>query len=88
MIYKLKSAAVTEFATAKNHLHLLQSYDTEFGGFQDIEEVEEISDEDAKKIMILNTEYSKNDKESLPKEISLYDLSCGDDFEIIASTEW
>jgi len=57
MIYRLKFDDRTEFAQAKNHLHLLQSYEAEFEGFQDIEEVEEITDEEAKTIMLKNNDY-------------------------------
>lgn len=85
MIFKLQFTDRTEFIQAKSQLHLLQSYEAEYEGFQDINEVEEISEEDAKTIMLTNTDTSTF--EECP-EISLYDLSCGDDFTIIGSTEW
>lgn len=87
MIFKLKFADKTEFAQAKSQLHLLQSYHKELDGFEDIEEVEEISDEAAKTIMLTNTEYDENDPDDMP-EISLYDLVAGDDFEIVGSSEY
>jgi hypothetical protein len=88
MIFKLKFDDRTEFAQAKSQLHLLQSYDQEFEGFQEIEEVEEISDKESKRIMLINTDYDKDHPEDMPKEFSLFDMSVGDDFEIIGSTEW
>ena len=87
MIYKLVCEDRTEYAQAKNQLHLLQSYDEELEGFQDITEVIEISEEEAKSIMLSNPDYNENDPDDL-KEWSLYDTCCGDDFQIIGSTEW
>lgn len=88
MFFKITSDDVQEYATAKDHLHLLQSYDRELDGFHDITNLEEISEEQAKKELVKNLEYDENDPDEMPEEISLYDLSSGDDFEIIASTEW
>lgn len=88
MIFKLKFEDRTEFAQAKNQLHLLQSYEQEFNGFQDIEEVEEISDEEAKTTMIINTDYEEGSEDDMPKEFCLLDMVVGEDFQIIASTEW
>lgn len=86
MIYRLKFSDKEEFATAKNQLHLLQNYEREFGGdWQDIEEVEEISDDEAKVIMLTNTDTSTF--EEMP-EFSLYDQAIGDQFAIIGSTDW
>lgn len=85
MIFKLQFTDRTEFIQAKSQLHLLQSYEAEYEGFQDINDVEEISEEEAKTIMLTNTDTSTFDE---CPEISLYDLSCGDDFTIIGSTEW
>lgn len=73
-----------DWCQAKNQLHLLQSYDEEYGDFQDIKEVVEISEEDAKTIMLQNTDYDENE----PESISLYDTVSGDDFLIVGSTEW
>ncbi|MEC7753817.1 MAG: hypothetical protein VYB44_07290 [Bacteroidota bacterium] len=88
MIYRLKFDDRTEFAQAKNHLHLLQSYESEFEGFQDIEKVEEITDEEAKTIMLQNNEYVEGEDPIEKKEFSLYDTVVGDDFCIVGSTEW
>lgn len=90
MIYKLThdDPGFIEFATAKNQLHLLQSYDEEYQGFHTIEAVEEISDEDAKSIMLTNEEYDEDSDNDLPPEISLFDLAVGDDFAIIGSTDY
>jgi hypothetical protein len=87
MIYKLICEDKEEFAQAKSQLHLLQSYNEEFNGFQDITEVIEISDEEAKTIMLSNPDYDENDPDDL-KEFSLYDTMNGDDFQILGSTEW
>ncbi|HET8885565.1 MAG TPA: hypothetical protein VFM70_04340 [Salinimicrobium sp.] len=87
MIFKLKFEDKTEYLTAKNQLHLLQNYEEEFFGFQDIQEVIEISDEEAKKIMLKNIEYNENDPDDL-EEFSLYDTSVGDDFCLVGSSEW
>jgi len=87
MIYKLICNDRTEYAQAKNQLHLLQSYDEENDGFHDITEVVEVSDEEAKVIMLRNTDYNEDDPNDT-EEISLYDSACGDDFQIIGSTEW
>lgn len=90
MIFKLKFSDKTEFAQAKNQLHLLQSYSQEYDDFLDIEEVEELTDEQAKAIMLTNTEYNEDLAESddNAKEFSLFDYACGDDFLIIGSSEW
>lgn len=87
MIYKLICDDRTEYAQAKNQLHLLQSYDEEYDGFHDITEVVEISDEEAKAIMLTNNDYDEDDPNDT-KEISLYSVSCDDEFQIIGSTEW
>ena len=90
MIFRLKFSDKTEYAQAKTQLHLLQNYQQEYEDIIDIEEVEEISDEEAKTIMLLNDEYNDELPESDEnfKEFSLYDLVCGDDFVIVGSTEW
>jgi len=88
MIYKLKFSDKTEFAQAKNQLHLLQEYEKEYSGFSDFKEmlsVEEISEEKAKTIMLKNIDASTFTE---CPEISLFDLVCGDDFVIVGSTEW
>jgi hypothetical protein len=91
MIFKLtfkEDENRIDWCQAKNQLHLLQSYDDEYSDFQDIKEVVEISDEEAKKIMLQNTDYDENEPESMPKEFSLYDTVSGDDFLVVGSTEW
>lgn len=89
MIYKLKfDDGRVDWITAKSQLHLLQSYDKEFDlPLQEIEELEEISDEEAKTIMLTNTDYDEDDPEDMP-EISLYDSAVDDEFMIVGSTEW
>lgn len=87
MIYKLTFEDRAEYAQAKSHLDLLQSYDKEFDDFQEIQEVVEISEEEAKGIMLKNNDYNQNDPEDV-KEFSLFDTVVGDDFCIVGSTEW
>lgn len=89
MIYKLTfSDGRIDWCTAKNQLHLLKSYDEDFDlNLQEIENLEEISDEEAKTIMVSNTEFDENDPED-SAEMPLFDFSVGDGFAIIASTEY
>jgi hypothetical protein len=89
MIYKLTfDDATVDWCTAKDQLHLLKSYDDDYYlSLQDIESIDEISEEEAKKIMIKNTEYDENDPED-KETICLFDLAVDDDFCIIASTEF
>lgn len=89
MILKLKFEDKTEWCQAKNQLHLLQSYQKEeHEGFHDILEVIEISDEEAKTIMLKNMDYDEDNPDDMPKEFSLYDTVSGDDFCILGSTDW
>lgn len=90
MIFKLEFADKTEFAQAKSQLNLLQEWNKEFDDFDDILEVTEILEEEAKTIMLKNNEYNEElpeDDENF-KEFSLYDASVGEDFCVIGSTEW
>lgn len=90
MIYKLTfEDGRIYWCTAKDQLHLLKSYDAEFDlKIQEIEDLHEITDEDAKTIMVKNTEFDEDNPNDMPEQISLYDLSVGDEFNIIASTEY
>lgn len=84
MIYKLTfDDGRFDYCTAKDQLHLLKSYDASYFGLslQEIESIDEISDEEAKLIIIKNTD-------ELPEETNLYELAVSDDFAIIASTEF
>ena len=89
MIYKLTfEDGRIDWCTAKDQLHLLKSYDAEFDlPLQEIESLEEISDAMAMTTMVANTEYDETDPEDV-ETISVYDLAVGDDFCIIASTEF
>ena len=89
MIYKLTfEDGRIDWCTAKNEFHLMKSYDADFDlPIQEIEELIPISDEEAKTIMVVNTEYDEDDPED-SRIIPLYDLAVGDDFAIIASTEF
>lgn len=87
MIFELIFPYKKEYAQAKSQLHLLQEYNLEFDDFQEIAEVIEISEDDAKKIMLKNTEYDENDPDD-EIEFSLWDSVVGDDFVIVGSTEW
>lgn len=84
MIFQLTFADKTEFANAKNELHLLQEYCREYGDdFLDIEKVDVISDEQAKTIML------KCDEPEEVEFLSLYSQSSNDGvFNIIGSSEW
>ena len=75
----------TSFAQAKDVLHLLQSYDSEYSDFQEIESFDEISDEEAKTIILKNTDQSTEDE---APDFSLYTLVCGDDFVIVGGTDF
>ena len=54
MIFKLKTKNCEMYAQAKSQLHLLQSYHQEYSDFMDIEEVTEVTDEQAKNILLIN----------------------------------
>jgi hypothetical protein len=90
MIFKLIFDDKQEYAQAKSQLHLLKEYHKEYEGFEDILEVVEISDEEAKTIMLSNNEYNPElpEDDDNFKEFSLYDTVVGDDFTIVGSTDW
>ncbi len=91
MIFKLIFEDKQEYAQAKSQLHLLQEYHKEYEGFEDILEVIEISEDEAKIIMLTNNEYDPElpiDDEFNYPEFSLYDTVVGDDFVVVGSTEW
>ena len=90
MIFKLIFDDKQEYAQAKSQLHLLQEYHKEYEGFEDILEVVEISEEEAKTIMLSNNEYNPElpEDDDNFKEFSLYDTVVGDDFVIVGSAEW
>jgi hypothetical protein len=89
MIYKLTfQDGRIDWCTAKNQLHLLKSYDAEFDlPLQELEEIQEITDEQAKLIQVSNTEYDHSDPDDSPT-LPLFDFADGDEFVIIASTEF
>lgn len=89
MIYKLTfDNGKIDWCTAKDQLHLLKSYDAEFDlSLQEIESLEEISDALAMMTMVANTEYDETDPEDV-EPISIYDLAIGDEFCVIASTDF
>lgn len=91
MIYKIEfEGGDTEWCTANDVLHLLKSYDSEVTDIiiQDIDSITEISDEEAKKTMVRNSEFDEDNPSEMPEFISLYDLG-GDvnDFTVIASNQ-
>ena len=91
MIFKLIFEDKQEYAQAKSQLHLLQEWNKEYDDFDDILEVIEISEEEAKTIMLSNNEYDPElpiDDEFNYPEFSLYDTVVGDDFVVVGSTEW
>ncbi len=90
MIYKLTfTDGKIDWCTAKDQLHLLKSYDTDFVlSLQEIESIDQISDDEAKSIMVHNTEFDEDNPDDMPEKISVFDLSVGEDFAIVASTEY
>lgn len=89
MIYKLTfDDGRIDWITAKSQLHLLKEYDKDYDlCLQEVEDLQEISEEEAKTIMLNNTDYDEDNKDDMP-EISLYDIVIDDDFLIVGSTEW
>lgn len=89
MIFKLIFEDKQEYAQAKSQLHLLQEWNKEYDDFEDILEVIEISEEEAKTIMLSNNEYNSElpEDDDNFKEFSLYDTVVGDDFAVVGSTE-
>lgn len=87
MIFKIEFSSKTEFAQAKDEQDLTINYISEYGReeFLSIAKIIPISDEEAKTIMLKNTDESTYDE--MP-EFSLYDTVFGDDFCIVGSTEW
>jgi hypothetical protein len=90
MIYKLTfEDGRTDWCTAKNQLHLLKSYDAEYDlQLQQIESLEEISEDRAKTIMVQNTEFDEDHPDDMPEQLSVLELAVDDTFCIIASTEF
>ena len=90
MIYKLSfDDGRIDWCTAKDQLHLLKSYDKDYDLLlQEIEDIAEISDEEAKTTMVRNTDFDEDSIDDTPEEICLFDLAVGNDFTIIASTEF
>ena len=90
MIYKLTfDDGRIDWCTAKDQLHLLKSYDKDFDlPLQEVDSIEEIGEEQAKKIMVINTELDEDNPEEMPEKISIWELAVGDEFDIIASTEF
>lgn len=90
MIFEIKhKSKVIEYAQAKNVLHLITSYDDEYSGVDGIVSISEITEDEAKKSPLRNTEYNEYDENNdIPPEIMLFDLVCGDDFVIVGSTEF
>ena len=91
MIYKLSfEDGRVDWCTAKDVLHLLKSYDADSElDLQEIKYIDEISEEEAKKILVINTDWDEDNPEDMDERISLYELGGNDlDFQIIASTEF
>ena len=90
MIFKLIFEDKQEYAQAKSQLHLLQEWNKEYDDFEDILEVIEISEDEAKTIMLSNNEYNPElpEDDDNFKEFSLYETVVGDDFAVVGSTEW
>lgn len=87
MIFKLKFEGKGEFVQAKSIEDLKAEYEKEYYDNLEDCEISELSEDEAKKIMLANPEYDENDPDDL-KEISLFDSVVGEDFCIIGSTDW
>jgi hypothetical protein len=87
MIFKLKFSDKIEFAQAKDVYDLQEKYSEEYGvdSWLEVILITTIPDDEAKEIMLKNTDMSTF--EECP-EFSLFDVVCGDNFEIVGSTEW
>lgn len=91
MIFKLIFSYKQEYAQAKSQLHLLQEWNKEYDDLDDILEVIEISEDEAKTIILSNNEYDPElpiDDEFNYPEFSLYDTVVGGYFSVVGSTEW
>ena len=91
MIFKLTfDDGRIDWCTAKDQLHLLKSYDADFDlPLQEIESIDEITDVEAKTIMVRNTEFDEDNPDDMPEELSIWELATNDvDFKIVASTEF
>ena len=88
MIYKIEfEDGRIDWCTAESILHLLKSYDKEYDlPLQEIEDIQEINDNEAQTIVITNVDWDEDCDE--PETFNLYDLAVGDEFQIIASTEF
>ena len=90
MIYKLTfDDGSIDWCTAKDQLHLLKSYDKDYDlSLQEIETIEEIDEEQAKIIMVNNTEFDEDHPDDMPEQLSIWELAINDEFEIIASNRF
>lgn len=94
MIFKLTLGLGTiEFATAKDKEDLLVQYAKQIGqeAADDIEEIEEISEESAKDIWLLNSEYNEDDPvNDMPEKIQLWAFLGVEttDFIIVGGTDY
>lgn len=89
MIFKiLFKSGRHDYAQAQSKQHLLESYDAEYNDADDIEQVTELSEEEAKAIVIENTDHDIDDPFGEPETFFLHDLIVGDDFSIVASSDY
>lgn len=89
MIFKLTfDNGRVDWITAKSQLHLLKEYAKEYDlDMREVEDLQEISDEESKTIMLTNTDYDEDDPDDM-EQISVFDSAVGDEFCIIGSSEW
>lgn len=85
MIFKLTFPAKVLFAQAKNLTQLHAEYNKEYDDHEDLQMTETISEEEAKLIMLKNTDESTFAE---CPEFSLYATVVGVDFVVVGSTEW
>lgn len=75
-----------QYCVAKNMFHLLKSYDANYDlKLQEIDDIKEISDDEAFEIMIENEEYDELNPGLEPKEYRLSEMLSSCDFAIVAS---
>jgi hypothetical protein len=87
-IYKLTfDHGRIDWCTAKDIVHLLKSYDSEFDLLiQELLSIDEIPEDEAKTIMVTNFEYDECDPDD-SELISIYDLAISNEFSLIATNE-
>ncbi len=87
MIFQVTFPERMEYVQANSQTHLLQKYAEWYDDAGDIKDIEYVTDEEAKIIMLKNNDYDSTDPQD-SETISLFDAQTGNEFEIIGSTEY